>query len=274
MLFLARRRFATAASDSVLWHVASPGVVQITLNRPSKLNSLTTEMGQRLLSVVDELKAAENVRAVVVTGAGRAFSAGGDIEFLRERQRRHNDTELSYAAMRGFYSLFLSIRQLPCPVVAAINGPAVGAGACLAAACDLRLISKTAKFGVNFTKLGISPGMAGTHFLPQAFGQQFATFLMLSGELVSGEEAHANGLSLRLLDSPEATVEEAHRVAKAIAAASPIAVRQTIRSLRLRSGAGLEASLTREAEAQAHCFSSPDFEIGLNALANKTEPKF
>lgn len=270
-----RRFFATEASaDPVLVTRVSTGVVQLTLNRPEKLNALTVEMGVRLQAVVAELRNDAGVRAVVLTGAGRAFSAGGDLNFLNDRQRNRGDVESNYEAMRRFYSLFLSIRSLPVPVIAAVNGSAVGAGCCLTGAADLRVVARPAKIGVNFTRLGISPGMAGTHFLPQVFGGQFATWLMLSGDLVSAEEAHANGYSLQLLDTPEATVAEAIRRATVIAASSPIAVRQTVRALRLRSSDGIEASLTREADAQAHCFGHPDFVEGLRAIESKTTPKF
>lgn len=263
-----------ASSDPVLVTRVSSGVVQVTLNRPEKLNALTVDMGVRLHDLVAELRNDAGIRAVVLTGAGRAFSAGGDLHFLHDRQRNHRDVEANFAAMRRFYSLFLSIRSLPVPVIAAVNGSAVGAGCCLAGAADLRVVARGAKIGVNFTRLGISPGMAGTHFLPQVFGGQFASWLMLSGDLVSAEDAHANGFSLALLDTPQAAVDEAVRRALVIAAASPIAVRQTIRSLRLRSSDGVEASLTREADAQSHCFGHPDFVEGLRAIEEKTPPKF
>jgi enoyl-CoA hydratase len=278
MSTLMMRRFASAAAVDTSVQVSRVGkgnaVAQVTLNRPEKLNALTESLGERLTSVVNELKVDASVRCVVLTGAGKAFSAGGDLAFLRQRQLESSNTEANYAAMRRFYSLFLAILQLPVPVIAAVNGSAVGAGMCLTGAADLRVVSRTARLGVNFTRLGISPGMAGTHFLPRVFSPQFATWLMLSGELISGEEAHANGFSLACLDSPEATLAEALRRADIIAAASPIAVRQTTRSLRLRALDGLEASLTREADAQAHCFSSSDYIEGLRAIESKSEPRF
>lgn len=271
------RRMASAAADtSVLVSRVgkSNAIAQVTLNRPEKLNALTESVGEQLTAVVQELKTDASMRCVVLTGAGKAFSAGGDLAFLRARQVEAAQTEANFAAMRRFYGLFLAILQLPVPVIAAVNGSAVGAGMCLTAAADLRVVSRTARLGVNFTRLGISPGMAGTHFLPRVFSPQFASWLMLSGELITGDEAHAHGYSLACLDSPEATLAEALRRADIIAAASPIAVRQTARSLRLRALDGLEASLTREADAQTHCFSSPDYIEGLRAIESKTEPRF
>jgi len=176
--------------------------------------------------------------------------------------------------MRDFYGSYLSLGQIPVPIIAAVNGAAVGAGMCLAAAADLRVVAKSAKIGVNFTHLGISPGMGATFNLPPLMGNQWATYMMLSGELISGAEAAARGFAITVADDADKTLLEAIRIANILAANSPIAVRQTIRSLRTQFEAGLEAALVREADAQAHCLGHADFTEGLSAVEAKRTPKF
>ena len=135
------------------------------------MNALTEPMGDALTAVVTRLQSDPGVRCAVLTGAGRAFSAGGDLDWLMQR---HRDTpENNISVMTKFYKRFLVMRQIPVPVIAAINGPAIGAGLCLAVGgADVRVASSGAKLGVTFTKLGLHPGMAATHFLPQLVGPQ------------------------------------------------------------------------------------------------------
>lgn len=139
-------------------------------------------MGQEFEQVVDTIATSrEDIRAVVLTGAGKGFSAGGDINWLMERhaaEPHHNvDT------MRRFYSMYLSVRRIPVPVISAINGAAVGAGLCLTLATDIRVAAKEAKLGFSFVHLGLHPGMAGTFFLPKVVPQQVANRLLLTGEV-------------------------------------------------------------------------------------------
>jgi hypothetical protein len=167
------------------------------------------------------------VGAVVVTGAGGAFSAGGDMSFLHARgcDSPWRNTQV----MRRFYERFLCVRKLPVPVIAAINGSAVGAGLCLALACDVRVASPTSKMGVTFVGLGLHPGMGCTHFLPLTVGPQVAARMMLTGELVGGEQALREGLIAALEDDPE---QAAVAMASRMAQQAPIAVRTCVRSLR------------------------------------------
>ena len=128
-------------------------------------------MGDALISTVEKLQSDTKVRAAILTGAGKAFSAGGDLDWLLAR---HRDTpENNIKVMQEFYKRFLVMRQLPVPIIAAINGPAIGAGLCLAVGgADVRIAGNKAKLGVTFTRLGLHPGMAATHFLPQLVGPQ------------------------------------------------------------------------------------------------------
>ena len=151
------KRFTSdTAPQSTVIHIvdAASGIATIILNNPSKFNMLTEETGLRMMDTVAALKAVKSLRAVVITGAGKAFSAGGDLQFLEERTRSKplDNVEM----MKKFYSMFLCIRSLPVPTIAAINGPAIGAGLCFAAACDVRMAANSAKIGWTFATLGVS----------------------------------------------------------------------------------------------------------------------
>jgi len=245
-------------------------VAVVRLNRPDKLNAMTTELGDAFAEAVQTLNSeAETLGAVVVTGAGKAFSAGGDLQFLRDR---HVDQPSRNAPiMRTFYQRFLCVRSLPVPVIAAINGPAIGAGLCFALACDVRIAAPKAKMGLTFTALGLHPGMGATHFLPSIVGPQVASELLLTGKVIQGDEAARCGLIARTAEDPlQAAVESA----SAMASAGPVAVRTTVRSLRMRQDVGLEQALQREADAQAQCYASKDYAEGVEAVAEKRAPKF
>lgn len=228
----------------------------------------------------------------MLRGEGRAFSAGGDLNFLRAR---HADTaDSNIETMLAFYNRFLCVRRIPVPVIAAVNGPAIGAGLCLALACDMRIAASSAKLGVTFTKLGLHPGMGATHFLPRLVGPAQAARLLYSGDIVSGEEAARIGMVAEALQATatatgtgeqggakakaeaesEMAVRRAIEIAEGIAAAGPVAVRETVASLRGAHDAQLGDSLLREAQAQAVCYAHPDLGEGVEAVAAKRAPVF
>ena len=139
-------------------------------------------------------RADPTLRALVLTGSGRAFSAGGDLEMIAARSAEARERPgLARRGvrdfMRAFYGLFLAVRRLPCPTIAAVNGPAIGAGFCVALACDMRLVAREARVGLNFTRLGLSPGMGATWTLPRLVGPALAAELLYSSRLLDGEEA-------------------------------------------------------------------------------------
>jgi len=245
-------------------------VAVITLNNPSKLNALTEAMGEELGRQVRRISATPGVRAAVVTGAGKAFSAGGDLAWLLERHRDTPDSNI--AIMQEFYKKFLVLRSLPVPVIAAINGPAVGAGLCLAVGgADIRVAARGARLGVTFTKLGLHPGMAATHFLPSIVGPQHAADLLLTGRLVTAEEALAMGLVARVAPC---ALEAAMEVARDICTSGPVAVATLTQTLRARQEAGLAAAYLREAQAQAVCYPTRDLREGVEALQERRKPSF
>ncbi len=253
-------------------------VATLTLNDPERRNAMSQAMGELFAGRVAELAADDSLRAVVLTGAGGAFSAGGDLSMIRSRadeggeapgsaHRRIRDT------MRAFYKLFLSVRDLPCPTVAAINGAAVGAGLCVALACDARIAAETARLGLNFTRLGLHPGMGATWTLPRLVGPAVAAELLYSGRVVTGAEAAALGMVNRAVPADE-VLPAARALALEFAGSAPLAVRGVKRALRRSAGASLEDQLSFEADVQARCFETEDVKEGLAAAREKRDPVF
>eukprot|EP00039_Didymoeca_costata_P020563 m.341680 g.341680 ORF g.341680 m.341680 type:complete len:298 (+) comp20349_c0_seq1:38-931(+) len=244
-------------------------VAVLRLNRPKVLNAMTAAMGDCMADAVDTLATqCDKIGAVVVTGAGSAFSAGGDMEFLTDRH--HDSAWRNTVIMRRFYERFLSIRKLPVPVIAAVNGHAIGAGLCFALACDIRIAAPKARLGVTFVGLGLHPGMGCTHFLPALVGPQVAARMMLTGETITSEQAQREGLVVAVEEDAEAA---AIKLATQIASQGPIAVRTCVRTLRNQQTEKLEAALWREADAQAHCYAHTDLLEGLQAIREKRQDR-
>jgi enoyl-CoA hydratase/carnithine racemase len=176
-------------------------------------------------------------------------------------------------AMRSFYRLFLSVRDLPCPTIAALQGSAVGAGLCVALACDVRIASASARLGLNFTALGLHPGMGATWTLPRLVGPARAAELLYSARLVSGAEAAEMGLVSRSLPQEE-VLPAAHALAAEFAAAGPLANRAVKRALARSAAATLEDQLAFEAEEQAATLGSRDAQEGLAAARERRRPAF
>ena len=258
-------------SSHVKFHFERDGeIAVITLNNPSKLNALTEPMGEALIDTVKKLSSDSKIRAAILTGAGRAFSAGGDLDWLMARHRDSQENNIT--VMKAFYKKFLVMRQLPVPVIAAINGPAIGAGLCLAVGgADVRIASAGAKLGVTFTRLGLHPGMAATHFLPRLVGPQAAADLLLTGRVIGAEEAVRMGLVAR---SSECAVTSAVELAGQICESGPVSVRTLVQTLRRSQEVGLEEAFTTEATAQAVCYPTSDLAEGVTALQEKRSPLF
>ncbi len=249
------------------------GVAVLTLDDPDRRNAMTEAMGDDLAARCAELAEDGSVRAVVLTGAAPAFSAGGDLAMLEELGRRTREEGFDATEhMRAFYRRFLSVRELPQPVVAAINGHAVGAGLCVALACDLRIVADDAKVGLNFAKLGLHPGMGGSWLLPRTLGEQQAKLWLYTGRLVRGVDAAAAGLALEARPADE-VLPAARALAAEIAAASPVVVRQLKDTLEDLPD-DLGRALDREAAAQAVNYGSEDLVEGLAAGRERRAARF
>jgi enoyl-CoA hydratase len=254
------------------------GVALLTFNDPERRNAMTQAMGEAFAQRVAELADDPALRAVILTGAGRAFSAGGDLGMIGSRSRE--GTQQPGAARRGirdtmrsFYKLFLSVRDLPCPTIAALNGAAIGAGLCVALACDVRIASTEAKLGLNFTRLGLHPGMGATWTLPRLVGPAVAAELLFSSRIFRGDEAARIGLVNRAV-APEAVVPTARELAAEFASSAPLAVRAVKRALARSPEVSLEDQLSFEAQEQAACFETRDVREGLTAARERRAPHF
>jgi enoyl-CoA hydratase len=266
------------SSDSLVLLERDGPVATLVLNDPERRNAMSQAMGEVFAGRVAELQAEPGLRAVVLTGAGRAFCAGGDLGMIEGRSREGSQRPGQARRgirdhMRSFYKLFLAIRDLPCPSVAAVNGHAIGAGLCVALACDLRVASRDAKLGLNFTRLGLHPGMGATWTLPRLVGPEHAAELLYTGKLLTGEEACRIGLVGRAVAADE-VLPQARELAAAIAAAGPVAVRGVKRALARSATASLEDQLSFEADEQAGCFETRDVREGLTAARERRDPRF
>ena len=247
------------------------GVAVVTLDNPDLRNAMSDEMTASWVAAMAELAGDRSLRAVVVTGEGSAFCSGGNTSWIASEPDATVD-ELR-ARMLPFYRSWLSIRTLEVPTIAAINGAAIGAGLCLALACDLRYAAAGAKLGVPFVKLGMHAGMGGTHLLPEVVGEAHARDLLLTGRVVDAEEALRLGLVSRVLE-PASFHDEVLGIAAGIAATAPIASRLTKLALVDGGHADLEAALQWEAMAQPITLATEDLQEGIRASREKRAPEF
>jgi enoyl-CoA hydratase/carnithine racemase len=247
------------------------GVVTLTLNRPDIRNAMTVELTDAFTATVDSLRGDTSVRVVVVTGAGKAFCAGGDLSWIQPGPGA--DVPSIRAKMRSFYPRFLAVRSLDVPTIAVVNGAAVGAGLCLAMACDLRIASEDAKLSTAFLRLGMHPGMAATYLLTRLVGTARAAELFFTAKTIDGREAERIGLVNSAV--PQASLgDEAVTLAKQIAANAPIPMGMTKRALYLAERADLETMLEYEGLAQPITMATADLVEGLAAVKEKRPPRF
>lgn len=248
------------------------GVRILTLNRPAAMNALTME-GARELGERLELAAADGgVRAVVLTGAGRAFSAGGDTKFLLEIPSMGPERlrEVVYAS---FQRPIRSIRSMAKPVVAAVNGPAVGAGCELTVASDFRVASEEARFGEVWIKLGCVPALGGMYLLPRLVGVTKATEMILTGEIVDAAEAYRIGLVNRVVPA-DRLMDEALRLAAALARGPARALAAAKTAINRGLASDLWTELDATVTQQLQCFATRDFAEGVRALAERRPARF
>lgn len=242
------------------------GVAVLTLNAPEKRNAMTPELTRDFALALDEVRRDAGVRALVLTGCGTVFCAGGDLAMLERMTGQMPDE--NRREMGAFYRTYLAILALEVPTIAAINGHAIGAGAAFTLGCDIRLIAGGARLGFTFLNLGLHPGMATTHLLPLLVGASAAADLIFSGRMIEADEALRLGLVSRVV-APEALTGEALALAEQIAAKPAGAVQMTKRALARPKIEGLEAALDYEATAQAHSYASEEMRAALAGLRRR-----
>jgi enoyl-CoA hydratase/carnithine racemase len=245
----------------------------ITLNRPDRLNALTFEVYRELTDVFAGLRAEDEVRAVVITGEGRAFCSGGDVrEIIGPLFERDTEGLLEFTRMTC--ELVRNIRALPKPVIASLNGTTAGAGACIALASDIRIASEAARIAFLFVRVGLAGADMGAAFLlPRVVGLAKATELLYTGDFIDAREAERIGLYNRVVTAeelPGATSELAAR----LAAGPGFALAMTKEMLNREMDVSLDTALEWEAQAQATCMQHPDYREAYEAFIDKREPKF
>jgi enoyl-CoA hydratase/carnithine racemase len=258
-----------AVGKEILVEEVSHGVVLLTLNLPDVRNVMTERMTETWRTAVADVAEDRSVRAVVLTGAGTSFCSGADLSFLDQDGADHTPDRLR-DKMMPFYDVWLAPRRLPVPVVAAVNGPAVGAGLCLALACDLRYASQDAVFSAPFTSLGTHGGIGVNFLLPEAVGMTRAREMLYTNRVVDADEALHWGL---VNDVVVDVVEHAIEVAEGIARSAPIATRLTKVALE-HAAQGLEATLRWEALAQPVTMVTDDLTEGIMARRERRTARF
>ncbi len=244
---------------------------KLTLNNPQELNAMTPEMGEAIKNIVPEINSKEDLRVLLITGTGRAFSAGGNLDFILQHTKQ--SLEDNKIEMKEFYSKFLSIRKIEIPTIAVLNGPAIGAGFLVALACDLRYAAKDAKLAVNFAKLGLSSGMGGLYSLTKLVGPAIAAELLLTGKTFSAEQAYEWGL-INGVFSAEELHPKVQEVAELIARNAPISLKIMKQGVQRAVTGNLEELIDYEALGQAKTFATQDLLEGVQALREKREPRF
>jgi len=249
----------------------SDGVVLVTLANPEQRNAMSAPMTDAWKQTMADLAADATVRAVVVTGEGSAFCSGGDPRWIAGEPdapvHRLRDR------MLAFYRSWLSVRELEVPTIAAINGPAVGAGLCVALACDIRYAASSARMSVPFVKLGMHAGMAATYTLPNVVGEAHARELLLTGRMVDAEEAFRIGL-VSSVTPDESFLDTVLERAAGIAATAPVASRLTKVALRDGGHADFDSALAWEALAQPVTLAMEDLQEGVRAAGERRTPDF
>lgn len=253
-------------NNNLVEFVEDQGIAWITLNRPDKLNSLTSDMIQQLQKCFSQISTSTTTRAVVLTGAGRAFCAGQDLADL-------DGADLGDVLERDFNPLIRAIKGLNMPVVACVNGVAAGAGANIALACDIVLAAKSAKFIQSFAHLGLVPDAGGSWSLPKLIGLPRAMGLAMTAEPLTAERAEQWGLIWRCIDD-EVLMDETTALAVKLAAQATTGLAFTKQLLNNSGTKTLDEQLDLERDFQQAACKTQDYQEGVSAFLNKRKPEF
>ena len=242
----------------------------VELNRPDSRNSMTPELLDAFVEAIDQARGEPEIRALVITGSGESFSVGADLRVSLQREVPDQAPHLASFAM---YEPFLKVLDVEIPVIAALNGHAVGGGFGLALLADIRIANQDSKYGANFAKLGLHSGLGISYLLPRIIGASRASELLFTGRLVRGSEAARIGLVSEALPGGQ-VFPRAVEIAQEIAAAAPIAVRQMKTSIRTGLGWEVREAALEEARHQSASLMTEDAKEGLRAILEKRAPEF
>jgi 2-(1,2-epoxy-1,2-dihydrophenyl)acetyl-CoA isomerase len=245
----------------------------LTLNRPERLNALGAGMRERIYGALVELAENPDVRVVVITGAGRAFCSGGDVKEMNERVQSGQAARPAVEIQPIREKILATLRTMPKPVIASVNGPAAGAGFNLALGCDMRIASDRANFSQAFVRRGLHPDWGGTWFLTRMLGTARACELIFSGDTVSAKQAAEWGLVNRVVPHDELAAETRH-MARRLAEGPPIVIAMAKRGIYRSTDADLASALEYEAYAQRIVWTTEDAAEGIQAFVEKRPPVF
>ncbi len=258
--------------DPSILFEADDGYATITLNRPERLNSFTAAMHAELRQALARVRADSTVRALLLTGSGRGFCAGQDLE-ERNVVAGTAPPDLGATIGENCNPLVRGLRELPIPIVCAVNGVAAGAGANVALACDIVLAARSASFIQAFSKIGLIPDCGGTYFLPRLVGDARARALTMLGERLTAEQAEAWGMIWKCVDDAE-LMSTARNLARQLARGPTRAMAGIKKALDATAANGLIAQLDLERELQRELGRSEDYREGVTAFKEKRQPQF
>jgi 2-(1,2-epoxy-1,2-dihydrophenyl)acetyl-CoA isomerase len=261
-----------AHSEPVILESRSEGIATLILNRPDRLNALNNDLSTSLNEALGRIEKDDSVQVVVITGAGRGFCAGGDLAAIGKGRQTGATHELEPLLRSGMQAV-LKMRTMPQPVIAAVNGPAAGAGMNIALAADIRIASDLASFGENFARVGLFPDYGGTWFLPQLVGPSVAAELFYTGEMIDAATALRLGIVNRVVPVNQLETE-VKTLAQKIAQGPPVAIRAVKRAIFGSEKAELVKALDHEVKEQIRCYLSEDCNEGIRAFFEKRPAKF
>jgi 2-(1,2-epoxy-1,2-dihydrophenyl)acetyl-CoA isomerase len=259
-------------SDRILTEVRD-GVGTLTINRPEKLNAFADDMREQIVAGLDRIAAHPDARVLVITGAGRAFSAGGDLRFMMDLKARDAGYDGLQPLLEAGREVVRRLEAFPYPTIASVNGVAAGGGMSLALACDLRIAAEQASFILSFVNIGLCVDWGGAYHLPRLVGLAKAQELAWTGDPVDAREALRIGMVNRVVPGPR-LAHETLTLARRIAASPQTSVRVAKRLLRESLSSSVEEVLAAEIAAQEECWNSPDSAEGILAFGEKREAKF
>ncbi len=248
-------------------------IAEITLNRPENRNSMTSDVLDGLHDAVRQAREDPELRCVIITGRGKSFCAGADFKSQVQREASGDRYQAPHERSFAMYSPFLSLLELEMPTIAAMQGHAIGGGLGLAVVADIRVANRDSKYGVNFVRLGLHPGMATTYILPRLMGLPKATELLLTGRIITGAEAAEVGL-VNYAVAQDEVLEKARELAREIAGAAPLAVRWAKHSIYQGIGWDPREAARMEAHLQSRTLETEDSREGIKALLEKRPANF
>jgi 2-(1,2-epoxy-1,2-dihydrophenyl)acetyl-CoA isomerase len=260
------------SASHVVLETRNGSIVTLAMNRPDRLNAINNEMSVALNEAFMRIAADSSVHVVILTGSGRAFCAGGDLGLIGKARERGDAAELGPILRSGMQAV-LNIRTMTQPVIAAVNGPAAGAGMNLALAADIRIATEDSVFGQNFAKVGLFPDYGGTHFLPRLVGPSVAAEMFYTGEMIDAKTAHRLGLVNHVYGA-DCFEAEVQTLAQKIAEGPQVAIRSVKHTIFASEKEALSQALEREVQHQLKCFHSEDCREGIRAFMEKRPPKF